>query len=95
MAKITEKLPQETLDNLVSSQTKTNELIFTFGQLNLRIRDLENEVKRLSTAKAELETQIDESANGFNNIVAELELKYPKGEVDLNEGIVIYETEEK
>jgi hypothetical protein len=87
MAQITEKLPQEILDTLISSQNKANELVLTLGQIHLRIRDL-------NIQKERLEAQIDDSSKEFGQLLNDLEQKYPKGEVDLNQGVVIYESAE-
>jgi hypothetical protein len=94
MAQKTEKLPQETLDLLVKSQNKANELIFTLGQIHLRIKELNNQISIIEEDKIELENQIDNASKEFTTIIRDLEVKYPKGEVDLNQGIVIYESAE-
>jgi len=59
MAQKTEQLPKETLDKLVSYQTQANELILNLGQIHLRIRELQLEIKRLESVKEGVETESD------------------------------------
>jgi conjugal transfer/entry exclusion protein len=94
MAQKTEKLSQEVLDKLTSSQTKINELLINLGQIHLRTRDLNTEIKRLEEVKADIEKQSDEAGKEFNETLKELESKYPKGEINLKEGTVIFESAE-
>jgi len=94
MAQKTEKLSQEVLDKLTSSQTKINELLINLGQIHLRTRDLNTEIKRLEEVKADIEKQSDEAGNEFNETLKELELTYPKGEIDMKEGTVTFESAE-
>ena len=51
MAQKTEQLPKEILDNLISYQNQANELILNLGQVHLRIRELQLEIKRLESVK--------------------------------------------
>ena len=94
MAQKTENLPKETLELLINSQTKANELILSLGQVHLKIRELNNQITKLEESKLEIETEIDGSSKQFSELIKVLEVKYPQGEVDLNKGIVIYESPE-
>jgi hypothetical protein len=94
MAQKTENLPKETLELLINSQTKANELILNLGQVHLRIRELNNQIVKLEESKLEIETEIDSSSKQFSELIKALEVQYPQGEVDLNQGIVIYESPE-
>ena len=94
MAQKTENLPKETLELLINSQTKANELILNLGQVHLRIRELNNQIVKLEESKLEIETEIDNSSKQFSELIKALEVQYPQGEVDLNQGIVIYESPE-
>ena len=94
MTKKTEKLSQEVLDKLTNSQSKINELLLNLGQIHLRVRELNSEIERLDTLKAEIEVKSDEASNEFNQILKDLETQYPKGEIDLKEGTVIFESAE-
>jgi len=94
MAQKTEQLPKETLDKLVSYQNQANELILNLGQVHLRIRELKLEIERLQSVKAGVETESDKIGLEFNEVIKDLEKTYPKGEIDLKEGVVIFESAE-
>ena len=94
MAQKTEQLSKETLELLINSQNKANELIFALGQIHLRIRDFNNQIVKLEESKLEIESEIDNSSKQFSELIKTLEIQYPQGEVDLNQGIVIYESAE-
>ena len=94
MAQKTEKLSPEIVENLRSMQTKANELVVGLGQIHLRIKDFKLETERLISQQKQMEIDFESNDNEFTKIIKDLETKYPKGEVDLNEGIVIYESAE-
>lgn len=94
MAQKTEKLPKETLELLINSQSRANELIFNLGQTHLRLRELKSQISKIEESKLELEREIDTSSKNFSEVIKNLEQQYPQGEVDLNEGIVTYESAE-
>ena len=94
MAQKTETLSPEIIDNLRNMQSKANELINTLGQLHLRIKNFKLETERLIDEQKLIETQFELNDKKFTDTIADLEQKYPKGEIDLNEGVVIYESAE-
>ena len=94
MAQKTETLSTEIIDNLRAMQTKANELVVGLGQIHLRIKDFKLETERLISEQKSMETQFELNDNEFTKVIKDLETKYPKGEVDLNQGIVIYESAE-
>jgi ATP-dependent protease HslVU (ClpYQ) peptidase subunit len=94
MAQKTEKLSQEILDKIFAAQVKLNEFVVNLGQLHLRKRDLDSEIQKVEFLKVEAEASFDGATADFQTILADLEKIYPKGEIDLNEGVVIYESAE-
>lgn len=94
MAQKTEQLPKETLDTLISYQNQANELILNLGQIHLRIRELQLEIKRLESVKENVETESDKIGLEFNQVIKDLEKAYPNGEIDLKEGVVLFESAE-
>lgn len=94
MAQKVEKLDQSTLDNIISHQTKMNEIMLSLGQIHLRSREVMAEINNLNKIKSDLEEQADTISTEFSKSLKELEVKYPKGEIDINEGVVIYESAE-
>jgi hypothetical protein len=94
MVQKTEKLSPEIIDNLREMQTKSNELVIGLGQIHLRIRDFKAETERLIGEQQLMEIQFESNDKRFSDTIRDLEAKYPKGEIDLNQGIVIYESAE-
>ena len=94
MAQKTEKLPQEIVDSLKAMQTKSNETIIGLGQIHLRIKSINIELQKLQNEQALLEQGFFLNEEEFTKIVKNLEKTYPTGEVDLNEGVVIFEAAE-
>jgi predicted nuclease with TOPRIM domain len=94
MALQTEKLSQEVLDKIVKAQNETNEIIFNIGQVSFRLRELNNEIKKMEDFKANAEEKFDNLALQLENTLTDLQRKYPNGEIDLQEGVVKFETAE-
>jgi hypothetical protein len=94
MAQKTEKLSPEVINDLRGMQLKANELINSLGQIRLKIKNFKSETQRLIDEQKSMETEFELNDKKFSSLVKDLEAKYPKGEVDLNEGIVIYESAE-
>jgi hypothetical protein len=94
MASQTEKLSQEVLDRIVKAQNETNEIIFNIGQVSFRLRELYSEIKKMEDFKANAEEKFDNLALQLENTLTDLQRKYPNGEIDLQEGVVKFETAE-
>jgi hypothetical protein len=94
MAQKTETLSTEIVNDLRGMQTKANELIVGLGQIHLRIKDFKAETERLIGEQQLMEIEFESNDKRFTDTIRDLEAKYPKGEIDLNEGIVIYESAE-
>ena len=94
MAKQTEKLSQDTLDKIVKSQEEANQLIFELGQISLRIREFTAEIKNMEDLKKAKEDKFDNLSLQLENTISDLQRKYPNGEINLEDGIVTFETPE-
>jgi hypothetical protein len=94
MAQKTETLLPEVIENLKGMQANANELIIGLGQIHLRIKDFKAETERLISEQKVMEIEFESNDKKFNETIKDLEQKYPKGEIDLNQGIVIYESAE-
>jgi len=94
MALQTEKLSQDVLDKIVKTQNETNEIIFNIGQVSFRLRELYAEIKKMEEFKANAEEKFDNLALQLENTLTDLQRKYPNGEIDLQEGVVKFETAE-
>ena len=91
MAQKTEKLEQEVVATITSLQNKAAEQVHVLGEFHIRLRDLEAEKKRMQEFVSSIEAEYDTLATTLNETLKELETKYPKGEIDLKEGIVIFD----
>ena len=94
MAQKTETLSPEIIDDLKGMQTKANELVVGLGQIHLRIKDFKLETERLISEQKSMEDEFESNDKKFSETIKDLEKKYPKGEIDLSQGIVIYESAE-
>ena len=83
----TEKLEVSLVEKLRELNTRKNELIVNAGQLHL-------DIKQLNTMISVIETEFENTNKELNGLLSDLEKQYPMGELDLNEGIVIYESAE-
>jgi uncharacterized coiled-coil DUF342 family protein len=86
-----EQLPQELIDKIKKLQERANEIIADVGRITLRLRELEQNKKRYDAERGSLESQFDEINGQLSEILADLDSKYPNGELDLVEGNVYYE----
>jgi len=84
MAIKTEQLPQEIVDKLRKLQSDSNDVIFELGQVEVRFLDLKKYKKSLEESFKKMKIELDE-------ILKNLENKYPNGEVSLQEGTVTFE----
>jgi chromosome segregation ATPase len=94
MAQLKESLSTEVLDSIKSKRDEISNLVMEVGQLTLKKRELKNEVSRLEEIESAIENRFDEINSEMTDILKELEAKYSKGEIDLNEGVVYYESED-
>jgi chromosome segregation ATPase len=92
MAQLKESLSTEVLDSIKSKRDEISNLVMELGQLTLKKRELKTEVSRLEEIESAIENRFDEINSEMTDILKELEAKYSKGEIDLNEGVVYYES---
>ena len=94
MAQLKESLNVDVLDSIKQKRDEVSNLVMELGQISLRTRELKNELANLEQLKISMENRFDEVNEEVKGILAELEVKYPKGEIDLNEGMVYFESAE-
>jgi hypothetical protein len=92
MAQLKESLSTEVLDSIKLKREEMSTLVMEYGQLNLKKRELKNEISKLEEIELAMENRFDEINNEMTDILKELEKRYSKGELDLNEGVVYYES---
>ena len=94
MAQKTEKLEQGTLDKIVKYQSDANQIIFELGQVSLQIRELELQLKKINEIKTTSEEKFDNIGHQLENILSDLQRKYPNGEINLEEWVIKFESAE-
>ena len=92
MAQLKESLSVDVLDSIKQKRDEVANLVMELGQISLRTRELRNELVNLEQIKISMENRFDAVNEEVKAILGELELKYPKGEIDLNEGMVYFES---
>jgi hypothetical protein len=93
MAQIKEVLQTEVIEKLKFNQAQANEAVVNLGQIELRIIDLKDELDAVQQFKEDVLKSYRTAVDTINTELKVLEEKYPNGEVDLNEGVVIFEKE--
>lgn len=93
MAQQKDKLDEKLLETLRELQNKANQSIVNLGEASIRIRDVESELTRLKELKETLTKDYDQSTKSIQAELQNLQKTYPSGEIDLIEGVVIYESE--
>jgi hypothetical protein len=94
MAQLKESLNVDVLDSIKEKRDEVSNLVMELGQISLRTRELRNELVKLDQLKVSMEVRFDEVNDQVKEILTELEVKYPKGEIDLAEGMIYYESAE-
>jgi hypothetical protein len=93
MAQIKEVLQTEVIEKLKFNQAQANEAVVNLGQIELRVIDLKDELDAVQQFKEDVLKSYKMAVDIINTELKVLEEKYPNGEVDLNEGVVIFEKE--
>jgi uncharacterized protein involved in exopolysaccharide biosynthesis len=91
MAQIKEKLETEVVERLKQNQAQANEAVLNLGQAELRIIELKAELAGVEKFKEDVIISYKTSVDVLNGELKVLEGKYPSGEVDLTEGVVIFD----
>jgi hypothetical protein len=94
MAQVKEQLNVDVLNSIKEKRDEVSNLVMELGQIGFRNRELRNELAKLDQIKASIENRFDEVNEEIKSILVELEVKYPKGEIDLQEGVVYFESAE-
>ena len=92
MAQLKESLNVDVLDSIKQKRDEVSNLVMELGQISLRTRELKNELANLDQLKISMENRFDAVNEEVKGILTELEVKYPKGEIDLNEGMVYFKS---
>jgi aromatic ring-opening dioxygenase catalytic subunit (LigB family) len=90
MEQKTEQLEQSVIDKLKSIQEEQNNMIIALGQSAVRKRQLQAQIADIESQEKEFGERIDKSISDMNTELAELDVKYPNGQIDLEAGTVLY-----
>ena len=90
MEQKTEQLEQSVIDKLKSIQEEQNNMIIALGQSAVRKRQLQAQIADIESQEKEFGERIDKSITDMNTELAELDVKYPNGQIDLEAGTVLY-----
>lgn len=93
MAQKKDNLDEKLLETLRELQNKANQSIVNLGEASIRLRDVESELNRLKELKETLLKDYDQSTKSIQAELQNLQKTYPTGEIDLIEGVVVYESE--
>jgi hypothetical protein len=89
-----EKLDELVLAKLRELQTKANDCILGLGEIELRLREVTTELQNANQAKKDVLEMYDTALEGIKEELKGLETTYPKGEIDLVEGVVVFDVAE-
>ena len=78
-----EKLEVSLVEKLKNLSLKKNELTMKVGEVHL-------ELKELTTILNRMESEFMITSNELDKLLADLQAKYPNGEIDLVEGTVTF-----
>lgn len=90
MEQKTEQLEQSLVDKLKGIQDEQNNLVIALGQVAVQRRQFEKNLDELDSKEEEFGARLDKSINELNLELAEIDKKYPNGQIDLEKGIIIY-----
>jgi len=90
MEQKTEKLEQSVIDKLKSIQELQNNMVIGLGQVVVRRREIEKQLEELNSKNIEFGNKLDSSIEEMDSELAELDKKYPNGQIDLDAGTIIY-----
>jgi hypothetical protein len=87
----TVKLEAEVVDKIKSLNGDLSALINDFGQIYIRKKELNSELVRLDEILEKAEDTFKDKSRELKGVVDSLEEKYPRHQIDLEQGTVIYQ----
>lgn len=86
----TEQLDPQLVESLKAIQEEQNNMVIALGQTAVQKRQLQKQLEELSKREEEFGQRLDKSIAQMNVDLAELDKKYPNGQIDLEKGTVIW-----
>lgn len=90
MEKKTETLDKEVVERLTKIQSEQDSMVIALGQVAVQRRQFQKNLDELSKKEGEFGARLDKSINELNIELGELDKKYPNGQIDLENGTIIY-----
>lgn len=87
----TVKLEAEVLDKIKEINNDLNAIVNDFGQIYIRKKELNEELIRLDEILEKGEDAFKDKNRELKTIVDSLEEKYPRHQIDLKEGVIVYQ----
>jgi hypothetical protein len=86
----TEQLDLNLVVKLKKIQEEQNNIVISLGQITVQKRQLLKSIEDLEKRELTLGESLDKSIEVLNKELAEIDGKYPNGQIDLEKGIITY-----
>jgi hypothetical protein len=86
-----ENLEKSVFEKLKSLQSDINLSIVTFGEIHIKRRELQTELQKLEEYEESVQNGYDKFTLELNTELAELQKRYPNGEIDLSDGTISFD----
>jgi hypothetical protein len=87
----TVKLEEEVIEKIKSLNGELSLLVNDFGQIHIRKKEINLELIRLDEIVEKAEDEFRDKNRELKGIIDSIEEKYPRHQIDLEKGIVIYQ----
>ena len=87
---VTIKLEDGVITPLRETNGRINDIVNTFGQFYLRRKELQEEMDLLESNLEKSENDFKELNEEMRKMISALEKDYPRGQIDLAEGVLTY-----
>lgn len=91
----TVKLEESTIESIRELNTKLNGIVTAFGQMYLRRNELNEELEKVEEAFSRAEDDFKSANSELNTILGDLEKEYPRGQLDIQNGTITYQSDLK
>lgn len=86
----TEQLDLNLVAKLKKIQEEQNNIVISLGQITVQKRTLKKSISDLEKREVTLGEGLDKSIEILNKELAEIDGKYPNGQIDLEKGTISY-----
>ena len=85
------KLEESVLTSITELNQKINTIISDFGNIYIRKKEIEEELKRLDTILEESEAKFKLTNQELKSVLDALDDKYPQGRINIQDGTIQYQ----